>query len=134
MNPKIDRYLSQTEEWREETKALRGIILDCGLTEELKWGKPCYSFQGSNVVIIQGFKESCALLFCKGVLLKDPRDVLEKPGENTQGARRIRFTSVREITGMKSILKAYIQEASAAEKAGVKVEFKKHPEPVPVEF
>jgi len=134
MNPKIDAYLSANEEWREETIALRAIILGCGLTEELKWGKPCYSFQGSNVVIIQGFKESCALLFCKGALLKDPKHVLEKPGENTQGARRIRFTSVREITGMKSILKAYIREAIAAEKASLKVTYKKNPEPVPREF
>ncbi len=134
MNPKIDAYLSTDEEWREETKALRKIILGCGLTEELKWGKPCYSFKGSNVVIIQGFKESCALLFCKGALLKDPKGVLEKPGENTQGARRIRFTRVREISGMKSTLKAYIREAIAAEKAGLKVSFKKNPEPVPREF
>ena len=134
MNPKIDAYLRADEEWREETKALRSIILGCGLTEELKWGKPCYSFQGSNVVIIQGFKQSCALLFCKGALLKDPKGVLEKPGASTQGARRIRFTSVREITGMKSTLKAYIREAIAAEKAGLKVTHKKNPEPVPVEF
>ncbi len=134
MNPKVDVYLRETPEWREETKQLRSIILGCGLTEELKWSKPCYSFQGSNVVIIQGFKESCALLFCQGALLKDPKGILEKPGENTQAARRIRFTAVREIVRMKSILKAYIQEAVAAEKAGLKVNFKRNPEPVPQEL
>jgi uncharacterized protein YdeI (YjbR/CyaY-like superfamily) len=134
MNPKVDGYLEETQEWREETEKLRTIILGCGLTEELKWGKPCYTFQENNVVIIQGFKDSCALLFCKGALLKDPKGVLEKPGENTQGARRIRFTTVREIVKMKSTLKAYIDEAIATEKAGLKVEFKKNPEPVPAEL
>ena len=101
---------------------------------ELKWGKPCYSFQGSNVVIIQGFKESCALLFCKGALLKDARKVLEKPGENTQGARRVRFTSARQIDELEPVLQAYLEEAVAAEKAGLEVEFKKRPEPVPGEL
>jgi uncharacterized protein YdeI (YjbR/CyaY-like superfamily) len=133
-NPKIDAYLLQTPEWREETKALRAIALGCGLTEELKWGKPCYSFQESNVVIIQGFKENCALLFCKGALLKDPKHVLEKPGENTQAARRIPFTSAREIVAMKPTLQAYIREAVAAEKAGLEVKYKKNPEPVPKEL
>src|SRR5476649_2475286 len=128
MNPKVDQYLRQTDEWREETKALRAIALRCGLIEELKWGKPCYSFQGSNVVILQGFKEACALLFCKGALLKDPKRILEKPGENTQAARRIRFTSVQEIVKLKSVLKAYVQEAIEAEKAGLKVNFKTNPE------
>ena len=134
MNPKIDAYLRQTPEWREETKRLRAIALGCGLTEELKWGKPCYSFQGSNVVILQGFKESCALLFCKGALLKDPKSLLEKPGENTQAARRIRFTDVREIVKLEPTLQAYIQEAIAAEKAGLEVEYKKNPEPAPKEL
>jgi uncharacterized protein YdeI (YjbR/CyaY-like superfamily) len=133
-NPKIDAYLSQTPEWREEAEKLRAIALGCGLTEELKWGKPCYSFQGSNVVIIQGFKESCALLFCKGALLKDPKGILEKPGENTQAARRIRFTSAREIVAKKPILKAYILEAVAAEKSGLEVKYKKNPEPIPAEL
>ena len=134
MNPKVDTFLRETPEWREETKKLRAIALHCGLTEELKWGKPCYSFQGSNVVILQGFKESCALLFCKGALLKDPKGLLEKPGENTQAARRIRFTDVREIVRLESTLKAYILEAVAAEKAGLEVVFKKSPEPVPQEL
>ena len=134
MNPKVDVYLSKAKKWREEMEKLRTIVLDCGLTEELKWGKPCYTFQESNIVIIQGFKESCALLFCKGALLKDANGILDKPGENTQAARRIRFTNVREIVEMEPILKAYIHEAIEAEKAGLKVNFKKNPEPVPEEF
>jgi uncharacterized protein YdeI (YjbR/CyaY-like superfamily) len=134
MNPQVDRYLSKATQWREETAKLRKICLDGGLTEELKWGKPCYTFQESNVVIIQGFKESCALLFCKGALLKDPKGVLEKPGESTQAARRILFTSVREIEKMGAVLKAYIREAVAVEKAGLQVEYKKNPEPVPAEL
>jgi uncharacterized protein YdeI (YjbR/CyaY-like superfamily) len=134
MNPKVDAYVRDAEQWREETKALRAIALSCGLTEELKWGKPCYMFKGSNVVIIQGFKEYCALLFCKGSLLKDPKGVLIKIGEYTQVARQARFTSVQEIVARKSVLKAYIKEAIAAEKAGVKPVYKKNPEPVPEEL
>ena len=109
---------------------LRRISLACGLTEELKWGKPCYTFQESNVVIIQGFKEFCALLFCKGALLKDPHRVLKKFG--WQAARRIPFTSVREIAEMEAILQAYIREAK--DKAGLKVNLKKRSEPIPAEF
>jgi uncharacterized protein YdeI (YjbR/CyaY-like superfamily) len=134
MNPKIDKFLREVETWRKETEELRAIILACPLTEELKWGKPCYSFQDSNILIIQGFKEYCALMFCKGALLKDPKGLLVKPGENTQAARQIRFTHVREIVAMKPILKAYIEEAIAAEKAGLKVKFKERPEPIPEEL
>jgi len=134
MNPKVDKYLSRAKTWQEEFEKLRMIILDCGLTEELKWGKPCYTFQKSNIVIIQGFKEFCALLFCKGALLNDPNGILKKPGENTQAARRIPFTSVREIVEMEPILKAYIYEAIEVEKAGLKVNFKKNPEPIPEEL
>jgi uncharacterized protein YdeI (YjbR/CyaY-like superfamily) len=134
MNPKVDGYLRKAKKWQEEFKKLRMIILDCQLTEELKWGKPCYSFQKSNIVIIQGFKEFCALLFCKGALLNDANGILKKPGESTQAARRIRFTNVREIVEMEPILKAYIHEAIEAEKAGLKVNFKKNPEPVPEEL
>jgi len=134
MNPKVDVFLSEAQSWREEMKQLRAIILRCGLTEEFKWGKPCYAFQESNVVIIQGFNKSCALLFCKGALLKDPKGLLEKPGEHTQAARRIRFTHVREIVAIEPTLKAYIQEAIAAEKAGLEIKFKKNPEPVPAEL
>jgi uncharacterized protein YdeI (YjbR/CyaY-like superfamily) len=134
MNPKVDAYLRRAQEWREEVGKLRTIILGCGLTEELKWGKPCYMFRNSNVVIIQGFKEYCALMFCNGALLKDTKGILKKPGEYTQAARQIRFTNAREIVGMKPVLKAYIREAIEAEKAGLKVIFKKNPEPVPEEL
>ncbi|HEV2328304.1 MAG TPA: YdeI/OmpD-associated family protein [Verrucomicrobiae bacterium] len=134
-NPRVDAYLRKAKQWQEEMAKLRSIILDCGLTEELKWGKPCYTFQKSNTVIIIPFKESCALMFCKGALLKDARGILTKPGENTQAGRWIKFTSVQEIVKMKSVLKAYIQEAIEAEKAGLKVKFKKTSEfKIPEEF
>lgn len=128
MNPKIDVYLSKAKKWQAEMAKLRTIVLDCQLTEELKWGKPCYTFQESNVVLIIGFKEYCALLFCKGALLKDAHGILIKPGENTQAARQIRFTNVREIVEMEPILKSYIHEAGEVEKAGLKVNFKKNTE------
>jgi uncharacterized protein YdeI (YjbR/CyaY-like superfamily) len=135
MNPKVDVYLSKAKKWQEEMKKLRMIILDCQLTEELKWGKPCYTFQQSNIVIIQGFKEYCALLFFKGVLLNDANGILIKPGESTQAGRQIRFTNVREIVEMEPILKAYIYEAIEVEKAGLKVNFKKTTEfIIPEEF
>src|SRR2546423_5133847 len=134
MNPKVDGYLRRAKKWQKEMEKLRRISLDCRLTEELKWGKPCYTFQESNIVIIQGFKEFCALLFAKGALLNDPKNILEKPGESSQAARRIPFTNVREIVEMEPVLKAYIREAIEAEKAGLKVNFKKHPEPVPEEL
>ena len=130
MNPKVDEYLRRAKKWREEMKKLRRISLDCGLTEELKWGKPCYTFQKTNIVIIQGFKEFCALLFCKGALLKDPNGILKKFG--WQAARRIPFTNVREIVEMEPILKAYIHEAK--EKAGLELAYKTNPEPVPEEL
>ena len=109
---------------------LRRIILACGVTEELKWGKPCYTFQDSNVVIIQGFKDFCALLFCKGALLKDRHGVLKKFG--WQAARRIPFTSVRQITDLEPVLRDYIQEAR--DKAGLKLNLKPNPKPIPAEF
>jgi uncharacterized protein YdeI (YjbR/CyaY-like superfamily) len=132
INPKVDEYLRKAKKWRQEFKKLRMIILDCRLTEELKWGKPCYTFQQSNIVIIQGFKEFCALLFCKGALLKNRNGILKKFG--WQAARRIPFTDVREIVEMEPILKAYIYEAIEVEKAGLKVNLKKNPEPIPEEF
>ena len=132
MNPKVDGYLRKAKKWQEEMEKLRRISLDCRLTEELKWGKPCYTFQKSNIVIIQGFKEFCALLFCKGALLNDPKGILKKFG--WQAARRIPFTGVREIVEMELILKAYIHEAIEVEKAGLKVNFKQNPEPIPEEF
>ncbi|MGD1029857.1 MAG: DUF1801 domain-containing protein [Opitutaceae bacterium] len=134
MNPKVDAFIKNAEKWRGETEKLRAIVLRCGLTEELKWGKPCYTFQDGNVVIIQGFKEYFAVMFCKGALLKDPNGLLVKPGENTQAARQMRFTNVREISERESILKAYIQEAVEAEKNGLGVKFKKNPEPIPEEL
>ena len=133
-NPKVDTFLNEADTWQEETARLRRIMLDCQLTEELKWGKPCYSFQGSNVVIIQGFKERCALLFCKGALLKDPQRILVKVGENSQAGRQIRFTSVQEIVKLEPVVKVYVAEAIEVEKAGLQVEFKKNPEPVPEEL
>ena len=128
MNPQVDVYLSKAKKWQEELEKLRMIILDCQLTEELRWGKPCYTFQKSNIVLIIGFKEYCALLFCKGVLLNDANGILIKPGENTQAGRWIKFTAVREIVEMETILKAYIYEAIEVEKAGLKMNFKKNTE------
>jgi uncharacterized protein YdeI (YjbR/CyaY-like superfamily) len=133
-NPSVDVFIEEAETWKEETQKLRAIALDCGLTEELKWAKPCYTFKESNVVIIQGFKEYCALMFCKGALLKDPEGILKKPGESSQAARQIRFTSAQEVVKMKPIVKAYIREAIEAEKAGLQIVFKKNPEPVPEEL
>jgi uncharacterized protein YdeI (YjbR/CyaY-like superfamily) len=125
MNSKVDAYLRRAKKWRAEMEKLRGIILDCGgLSEELKWGHPCYTFQKSNVVLIHGFKEYCALLFFKGVLLKDPNAILIQQTENVQAARQIRFTNVREIVEMAPVLKAYIKEAIEVEKAGLKVKYK----------
>ncbi|HEU4678113.1 MAG TPA: YdeI family protein [Terrimicrobiaceae bacterium] len=124
-NPKVDAYLSRAEKWQEETATLRRIILGCQLTEELKWGKPCYTFQNNNVVLIHGFKEYCALLFFKGVLLKDAHGILIQQTENVQAARQIRFTNVREIVELETVLKAYIHEAIEVEEAGLKVNYKK---------
>lgn len=134
MNAKVDAFLAGAKQWRGEFEKLRAIILECGLDEELKWGKPCYTVQGSNILIIQGFKEYGALMFCKGALLKDPHVLLTRPGENTQAARQIRFTNVQQIVAMESLLKSYIREAIEAEKTGLKVEFKKNPEPIPEEL
>ena len=135
MNPKVDGFLKRVRKWRKEFEKLRSIILDCQLTEELKWGQPCYTFQKSNTVLIHGFKDYCALLFFKGALLKDPRGVLIQQTENVQAARQIRFTNVREIVKMEPVLKAYIREAIEVEKAGLKVDYKKTAEfKIPEEF
>ena len=125
LNPQVDEYLKNAKKWQEESKKLRKIVLDCGLTEESKWGKPCYTFQNSNVVIIHGFKEYCALLFCKGALLKDVHRILIQQTENVQAARQIRFNSLRQIVEMEPTVKAYIHEAVAVEKAGLEVNYKK---------
>jgi uncharacterized protein YdeI (YjbR/CyaY-like superfamily) len=134
MNPEVDAYFSKAKKWREELQKLRMILLDCPLAEELKWGKPCYTFQKSNLIGLHGLKESCALAFFKGALLKDANGILIKPGEHSQSGRWIKFTSLREIVEMEPILKAYISEAIDAEKAGLKVTFKKNPEPIPDEL
>jgi uncharacterized protein YdeI (YjbR/CyaY-like superfamily) len=135
MNPKVDFFFNKAKQWQEEFEKLRMIVLDCGLTEELKWGCPCYTFQKSNIVLIHGFKEYCALLFFKGALLKDADGILIQQTRNVQAARQIRFTNVRQIVKMKPILKAYIHEAIEVEKAGLKVNFKKTSEfKVPEEF
>ena len=134
MNPKVDFYFSK-DKWQEELAQLRMIVLDCGLTEELKWGVPCYMFEKSNIVLIHVFKEYCALLFFKGALLHDTKGILVQQTENVQAARQIRFTRVQEIVKMKSILKAYIYEAIEVEKAGLKVNLKKTTEfTIPEEF
>ena len=125
MNPKVDFFFNKAKQWQEEFGKLRTIILDCGLTEELKWGCPCYTFQKKNIVLIHGFKEYCALLFFKGALLKDASGILVQQTKNVQSARQTRFTSVREIVKLKPVLKAYIREAVEVEKAGLKVNFKK---------
>lgn len=135
MNPQVDAFLTKAKQWQAEFEKLRALVLDTPLTEEFKWGKPCYTFQGSNIVIIHGFKEYCALLFCKGALLKDPQGILVQQTENVQAARQIRFTNVREIAEKKSLLKAYLLEAIAAEKAGMQVTYKQTSEfKMPEEF
>ncbi len=135
MNPKVDGFLRKAKKWRKEFEKLRTIVLDCDLNEELKWGNPCYSFEGKNIVLIHGFKEYCALLFFKGALLKDPKKILITQTENVQASRQIRFTDFREIAAMESTLKAYIREAIEVEKAGLKVNFRKTTEfAVPEEF
>ena len=134
-NPKTDFFFSKPTKWQDEFRKLRKIILGCGLTEELKWGKPCYTFQQSNVVLIHGFKEYCALLFMKGALLKDAKGILIQQTENVQAARQIRFTNGREIAKIEPVLKAYIKEAIEVEKAGLEVSYKRTSEfRVPDEF
>ncbi|HEX6981440.1 MAG TPA: YdeI family protein [Balneolaceae bacterium] len=135
MNPKVDWFFEKDSKWQSAYEKLRTIVLDCGLTEELKWGCPCYTFQGSNIVLIHGFKEYCALLFHKGVLLNDAEGILIQQTENVQSARQIRFISVEEIAEMETTLKAYIFEAIEVEKAGLEVPMKKTKEfDVPEEF
>ncbi|HAF61283.1 MAG TPA: hypothetical protein DCK95_03040 [Anaerolineaceae bacterium] len=121
----IDDFIDHANTWQEEFRQLRTTLLDCSLKEEIKWGKPCYTFQANNIVIMQGFKEYCALLFVKGALLHDPEGIFTKQTENVQAARQIRFTDAQEIIKMEPILKACIQEAIEVEKAGLKVEYKK---------
>lgn len=135
MNPKVDWYFAKNKPWQEEIEALRSIVLSCGLNEELKWGCPCYTHEGNNIVLIHVFKGYCAVLFFKGVLLKDPSGVLIQQTKNVQVARQMRFTTLQEIVKRKAILKAYIKEAIAVEKSGLKAELKKTTEfDMPEEF
>ena len=134
-NPKVNAFFKEATQWREEMEQLRKILLGCGLDEELKWSKPCYSVEGSNVIVIQPFKAYCALLFFKGYMMKDPKGVLIKTGPNTVVGRQIRFTSVGEVVKMTSILKSYIKQAIEVEKSGAKVELpKKSDLVIPEEF
>lgn len=135
MNPKVDWFFNKETKWQKEYETMRTIVLDCGLTEELKWGVPCYTFQNSNVVLIHGFKDYCAFLFHKGVLLKDTQGILIQQTENVQAARQIRFTHVQEIVEIDRTLKSYIYEAIEVEKAGLEVKMKKTSEfDMPDEF
>lgn len=131
----VDFFFNKESKWQKEYAQLRSILLACGLSEELKWGKPCYTFYGNNVVLIHGFKEYCALLFHKGALLKDTHGILVQQTENVQSARQIRFTHLKEIVKLKATLKAYVYEAIEIERAGLKVKMKKTTEfPMPLEF
>ena len=125
MNPKVDWFFDKDTQWKKEYEKLRMIVLDCGLTEELKWGCPCYTFENTNIVLIHGFKEYCAFLFFKGALLNDPNGILVQQTKNVQSARQIRFTNIREIVEMEKTVKAYIYEAIEVERAGLKVKLKK---------
>ncbi|ANH80324.1 hypothetical protein A8C56_04425 [Niabella ginsenosidivorans] len=134
MNPKADFYFNKGK-WQEELRQLRKIVLDCGLTEELKWGCPCYTFDDRNIVLIHVFKEYCALLFFKGALLQDAERILIRQTQNVQSGRQVRFTNVQEITKLRSTLRVYIYEAIEVEKAGLKVPLKKTADyMVPEEF
>ena len=125
MNQKVDWFFNKATKWQMEYKKLRTVILDCGLLEELKWGVPCYTFQKHNIVLIHGFKEYCALLFHKGVLLKDTDNILIQQTENVQSARQLRFTNLQEIIDLEKVIKAYVFEAIEVEKAGLEVKMKK---------
>lgn len=148
MNPKVDRYFMEgcgrchlvgtpeckVHSWHEPMEHVRMILLDIGLKEDYKWSQPCYTFENKNLVILSAFKNYGVLSFFKGALLKDPHKILKKPGENSQAGRMIQFTSVQEVLDMEPIIRAYIKEAIEVEKAGLKVAFKKDPEPVPEEL
>src|SRR6202046_2329071 len=125
LNPKVDWFFNKDSKWQEEYAKLRTIALDCGLTEELKWGNPCYTLGNKNIVLIHGFKEYCAYLVFKGALLKDESGILIQQTPNVQVPRQIRFTNVKEITKLAPTLKAYIKEAIELEKSGVKATLKK---------
>ena len=135
MNPNVDFYFDKSKHWQEELEKLRILMNDCGLTEDLKWGVPCYNFEKNNIVLIHTFKDYCAILFFKGALLKDTAGILIQQTKNVQAARQMRFTNIRDILELEPLIKTYIKEAIEIEKAGLKVEFKKTEEyPVPEEF
>lgn len=135
LNPKVDAFLGRAKNWQQEFEQLRAIALDCQLTEELKWGVPCYTYQDRNIVLMHGFKEYCALLFFNGALMKDSKGILVQQTANVQAGRQIRFTSLQEIVKLKATLKSYIRDAIEVEKSGVKLEYKKTEEfGVPDEF
>ena len=135
MNPKVDFYFDKEKKWQKEIAQLRTIVVDCGLSEELKWGCPCYTFENRNIVLIHVFKEYCALLFFKGVLLNDPDGILVQQTENVQSARQIRFTNLKEIVEQERTIKAYIFEAIEVERAGLQVKLKKTSDfKIPEEF
>ncbi len=135
MNPKVDAFIGRAQQWQAEFQELRSIVLDCQLTEEFKWGVPCYTFEKKNIVLLHGFKEYCAILFVKGSLLNDDKSILITQTENTQAARQARFTSAIQIVEMASVLKSYIHQAIEVEKTGLKVPFKGTTEyTIPEEF
>jgi uncharacterized protein YdeI (YjbR/CyaY-like superfamily) len=125
MNPQVDEYLDRLQKWPEELEALRSIVLECMLTETIKWGVPCYTFQDSNILLLGSFKEFCSISFFKGILLSDPHGILTSPGENSQSVKMVKFTNIQEIVKLKPILKEYIYEAVEVENMGLKVETKK---------
>lgn len=135
MSGGVEAFFEADNPWKTAYAKLRTILLDCGLAEELKWGKPCYTYENNNVVLIHGFKDYCALLFIKGALLKDSEAILVQQTENVQAARQIRFTSAEQVDGLQEAIKTYVQEAIEVEKAGLGIEFKPSTEyAMPVEF
>lgn len=134
MNPRVDKFLKNSKQWREEMMKLRPILLNAKLEEEFKWNLPCYCHNGNNLAILQPFKAYLGMMFFKGALLKDSKKVLINNGPNSQAAKRLEFRSVKDVTRLTSIVKSYLKEAKAIEESGQKVKFKKHPQPVPAEL
>jgi uncharacterized protein YdeI (YjbR/CyaY-like superfamily) len=135
LNPKVDAFIGKAKKWKKELELLRSIVLDCGFDEEIKWGHPCYTVDGKNLFVLQGFKDYCAIMFFKGALLNDPKRILIKTGENTQAGRQLRFTDIAQIVKIEKTIKLYVREAAAVEKAGLKVERKKTSDyAIPEEF
>ena len=133
-DPRVDRFIERQTTWRSETEMLRSIALSAGLSEEMKWGKPCYSFEGKNIAITQGFKDQCAFMFFKGALLKDPDGLMEPPGPNSHAARRVMFSGAKDIAALEGDVRNFILQAVEAEKAGLTVVTKREPEPLAKEL